>query len=72
MVAGAIAGNISAEATAPTGNTFVEAMRAMRLEHIDAGLQDFDEIADFVLNQCAPGTIVREKAPGRKWVQRIA
>jgi hypothetical protein len=26
MVAGAIAGNISAEATSPTGNTFVEAM----------------------------------------------
>jgi hypothetical protein len=27
MVAGAIAGNISAEATTPTGNTFAEAMR---------------------------------------------
>ena len=27
MVAGVIAGNISAEATTPTGNTFVEAMR---------------------------------------------
>ena len=27
MVAGAITGNISAEATTPTGNTFVEAMR---------------------------------------------
>jgi hypothetical protein len=27
MVAGAIAGNISAEATTPTGNTFVEATR---------------------------------------------
>jgi hypothetical protein len=42
----------------------------MRLEHIDAGLQDFDEIADFVLNQCASGTVVREKASGEKWVQR--
>lgn len=29
MVAGAIAGNISAEATTPTGNTFAEAMRGM-------------------------------------------
>ena len=29
MVAGAIAGNISAEATTPTGNTFAEAMRAV-------------------------------------------
>jgi hypothetical protein len=28
MVAGAIAGNISAEATTPTGNIFAEAMRA--------------------------------------------
>jgi hypothetical protein len=28
MVAGAVAGNISAEATTPTGNTFAEAMRA--------------------------------------------
>ena len=27
MVAGAIAGNISAEATTPTGNSFAEAMR---------------------------------------------
>jgi hypothetical protein len=27
MVAGAVAGNISAEATTPTGNTFAEAMR---------------------------------------------
>lgn len=42
----------------------------MRLEHIDAGLQDFDEIADFVLNQSPPGTVVREKAPGEKWIQR--
>jgi hypothetical protein len=30
MVAGAIAGNISAEATTPTGNTFAEAMRGKR------------------------------------------
>jgi len=30
MVAGAIAGNISAEATTPTGNTFAEAMRGCR------------------------------------------
>jgi hypothetical protein len=30
MVAGAIAGNISAEATTPTGNTFAEAMRGLR------------------------------------------
>lgn len=29
MVAGAIAGNISAEATTPTGNTFVEATRGI-------------------------------------------
>ena len=29
MVAGAITGNISAEATTPTGNTFVEAMRGI-------------------------------------------
>jgi hypothetical protein len=29
MVAGAIAGNISAEATTPTGNTFVEATRGL-------------------------------------------
>jgi hypothetical protein len=31
MVAGAIAGNISGEATTPTGNTFVEATRGMLL-----------------------------------------
>jgi len=30
MVAGAIAGNISAEATTPTGNTFAEAMRGIQ------------------------------------------
>jgi hypothetical protein len=30
MVAGAIAGNISAEATTPTGNIFSEAMRGPR------------------------------------------
>jgi len=42
----------------------------IRLERIDAGLQDFDEIADVVLNQCMSGTLVREKAPGEKWVQR--
>jgi hypothetical protein len=30
MVAGAIAGNISAEATTPTGNSFAEAMRGLR------------------------------------------
>ena len=41
-----------------------------RLEHIDSGLQDFDEIADFVLNHCTSGTVVREKAPGEKWVQQ--
>ena len=29
MVAGAIAGNISAEATTPTGNSFAEAMRGL-------------------------------------------
>jgi hypothetical protein len=29
MVAGAIAGNISAEATTPTGNIFAEAMRGI-------------------------------------------
>ena len=29
MVAGAIAGNISAEATTPTGNSFAEAMRGV-------------------------------------------
>ena len=29
MVAGGIAGNILAEATTPTGNTFSEAMRGM-------------------------------------------
>jgi hypothetical protein len=32
MVAGAIAGNISAEATTPTGNTFAEAMRGRLME----------------------------------------
>ena len=31
MVAGAIAGNISAEATTPTGNSFAEAMRGAAL-----------------------------------------
>jgi hypothetical protein len=31
MVSGAIAGNISAEATTPTGNSFAEAMRGLRL-----------------------------------------
>jgi hypothetical protein len=31
MVAGAIAGNISAEATTPTGNSFAEAMRGSLL-----------------------------------------
>jgi hypothetical protein len=41
-----------------------------RLEHVDAGLQDFDELADFVLNQSVPGTVVREKAPGEKWIER--
>ena len=30
MVAGAIAGNISAEATTPTGNSFAEAMRGRK------------------------------------------
>jgi hypothetical protein len=30
MVAGVIAGNISAEATTPTGNSFAEAMRGTR------------------------------------------
>ena len=30
MVAGAIAGNISAEATTPTGNSFAEAMRGIK------------------------------------------
>ena len=29
MVTGAIAGNISAEATTPTGNNFAEAMRGL-------------------------------------------
>ena len=32
MVAGAIAGNISAEATTPTGNSFAEAMRVEEFE----------------------------------------
>jgi hypothetical protein len=41
-----------------------------RLERIDAGLQDFDEIAGFILNQSAPRTIVREKTPGEKWTER--
>ena len=31
MVAGAIAGNISAEATTPTGNSFAEAMRGLKI-----------------------------------------
>lgn len=37
---------------------------------IDAGLQDFEELADSIINQCGCGTIVREKRPGDKWVQR--
>jgi hypothetical protein len=35
MVAGAIAGNISAEATTPTGNTFAEAMRGECVEVLE-------------------------------------
>ena len=31
MVAGTIAGNISAEATTPTGNSFAEAMRGLAI-----------------------------------------
>jgi hypothetical protein len=40
MVAGAIAGNISAEATTPTGNTFAEAMRGFihRVLRITGGI----------------------------------
>jgi hypothetical protein len=37
MVAGAIAGNISAEATTPTGNTFVEATRGSRNSLLGSG-----------------------------------
>jgi hypothetical protein len=42
-----------------------------RRERIDAGLQDFDEVADFILNQCTRGTVVREKVPGESWSQRF-
>jgi hypothetical protein len=35
MVAGAIAGNISAEATTPTGNSFAEAMRGVSKRYAD-------------------------------------
>jgi hypothetical protein len=33
MVTGAVAGNISAEATTPTGNIFAEAMRGLSMDH---------------------------------------
>ena len=42
-----------------------------RRERIDAGLQDFEEVAAFIVNQCARGTLIREKAPGEKWGQRF-
>jgi hypothetical protein len=42
-----------------------------RYERIDAGLQDFEAVADFILKQCTHGTLVREKAPGEKWSQRF-
>lgn len=41
-----------------------------KLERIDAGLQDFEELSDSIINQCGRGTIVREKRPGDKWAQR--
>jgi hypothetical protein len=33
-------------------------------------IADFDEIAEFVPNQSAPGTVVLEKALGEKWIER--
>ena len=42
-----------------------------RRERIDGGLQDFEEVADFILNQCKRGTVVREKMPGERWSQRF-
>jgi len=48
MVSGAIAGNISAEATTPTGNTFVEATRG--LPRRDARLLKLSEWVPMILN----------------------
>lgn len=41
-----------------------------RLERIDGGLQGFDEVAAFVIGQCAAGTVLRENVPGEKWTER--
>jgi len=41
-----------------------------RRERVDGGVQDFNEAADFILNQCARGTVVRERTPGENWSQR--
>jgi len=55
MVAGAIAGNISAEATTPIGNTFAEAMRGI--------LRPFIGEADCVnLHPAYLGTVYRHYA----------
>ena len=45
--------------------------QAMKLERLDGGLQDFEELADFILDQCPAGTVVRERNPGEKWVERV-
>jgi hypothetical protein len=40
-------------------------------ERIDGGLQDFEALAAFIVNQCEAGTIVREKSPGKSWSERV-
>jgi hypothetical protein len=45
--------------------------RGKRLEHIDGGLQDFEELAAFIMNQCPDGATVRERRPGERWTERV-
>ena len=42
-----------------------------KLERIDGGVQDFDDLSDSVINQCELGTIVCEKRPGGKWIEHV-
>ena len=53
MVAGVLAGNISAEATTPTGNIFPEAMRG-HLATVPRGLLiNVKQIDSAVIGECA-------------------
>jgi hypothetical protein len=55
------------------GNGYMDLFGAdgEKLEHIDAGVQDFEEAVDFVVNQCGPGAVVRERDTGNRWTERI-